>query len=90
MHEIHINIIQLQTFQTLIQICLHVFVVSAPKLGGHEDIFSLDSLGEGTFQALPNFVFVAVAPCGVDVAVPVKEGVLDSNSDGTGGGLPCA
>jgi hypothetical protein len=55
-----------------------------------KDILSLDSLGEGTFQALPDFVFVAVAPCGVDVAVPGKEGVLDSKSDGTKGGLPCA
>jgi hypothetical protein len=76
-HEIEVDIVEAQALQALLESFLHSRMVSAPELGGDEDVFSLDPARKGFLQALSHLVFVAVAiRCSGQLASLFQERIL--------------
>jgi hypothetical protein len=91
MHQIGINIVEPEAFQRPRQRLADARVVRAPELRGDEDLGARHvTAGDGGRDGGADFVFVAVAVGGVDVAVAVREGVSDGFGDSAGWGLPGA
>lgn len=91
MHQIGIDIVEPEAVQRLLQRLVDARVVGAPQLRGDEDLGSRHvTAGDGGCDACADFVFVAVAVCGIDVAVAVCESMCDGFGDGAWWGLPRA
>ncbi|KAH3662179.1 hypothetical protein OGAPHI_005427 [Ogataea philodendri] len=87
MHQIQVNVIQLELFQALLQSRQHILwsVVGIPQLRGDKDIFTVDA---AVLDSIAHLGLIAVDGGSVDVLVAVFQGVLDSKSHLVGLGLP--
>ena len=85
MHQIGIDIVEPEAVQRLLQRFVDARVVGAPQLRGDEDLGPRHVTAcDGGCDACSDFVFVAVAVGGVDVAVAVRECVGDGFGNGSG------
>jgi hypothetical protein len=90
-HEVQVDVVETQLGQRCVEGFLDARVVCAPELCGDKDLGSLDEvLGEGALDPFADFGFVAVALCGVNVAIAGFQGVVDCPGYFARAGLPCS
>jgi len=92
--EVEVKVLKTELLQTVIQSSLDLLgvVLRVPELRGNEDILSLEArdLSKGLLQGLGDLGLVSVDLGQIQVSVANLEGLVDTLTDLTGGGLPCA
>lgn len=94
MDEVEIKVLKTELLQAVVQSSLNLLriVLRVPELGSDEDILSLEArdLSKGLLQGLGDLRLVSVDLGEIQVSVSNLEGLVDTLTDLTGGGLPCA
>lgn len=90
-HQVQIEIIQLEQIQALLESLLDSGVECAPDLAGDEQLLPLhDATLDDVLDGLADLVLILVAVCAVNVPVATLNGVNDGSLDLSGGRLPCS
>lgn len=90
----YVKVVELELLEGLVKSSLDVLglVVVVPQLRGDPDVLTLEAgdLGEGLLDTLGNLGLVLVDLGEIEVAVAGLEGLVDTNGDFAGSGLPGA
>jgi hypothetical protein len=86
----HVNVLQTQALQALLQCQFQAGVIRCPRLGHDHDILALDARREGLLQTLANLILVAIAVSAIDESIARFESVNDGFLDFARLGFPGA
>lgn len=90
-HQVQIDVFQIEVLQAGIQSLRNARVPRAPKLCGNEDIRALETgRGEAVLDTLADLVLVAVDVGGVNVSVTGLDGMGYTGSGFARSSLPCS
>lgn len=84
-HEVEVDVVGLEVFEGLCNGLGDALVPGVVELGGEPNLLTGDARGN---DAVANLFLILVGKSGINVAVAVLEGGLDSELDLVGGGLP--
>lgn len=77
----HVNVLQTQALQTLLQRQFQAGIVRCPRLGHDHDVLTLDARRKGLLQALAHLILVTIAVSAIDQTIAGLESMNDGFLD---------